>query len=161
MFRLINLIPFLVMFSVSSVADTAPPPTDIDMTLDLNCTAKLYYVSADPSAKPIVLSIDSGPTILRKQPAAEINFAPYRVNAFVGMTIAGTDRHNIQAFLEVELFKGSPNNTVNFARVDGLDLADRSVGMPLNVSGINFLSVPYGGQNISRVDYNCALSRVQ
>lgn len=91
---------------------------------------------------------------------AKIDLSPYILNASVSMA-RPFGSPAMEATLEVSLYKGNPmTGSINSARIQGLDLSHRPVNAPLAVYGTNFVEFDYNQMHISRIDYNCAITRV-
>jgi hypothetical protein len=145
------LVLALIVLSTSMVA--APSSQAGSALFQVSCTSTLIYPKASASDAPIVLSSQSEP---RSGPQiwARLPFDPYILKAGTGMS------EGEQTF-DVTLFTGnSVDGQINYSRLRRLSLETRPTGLPPRVQGTNFLSFEYQGKNITHVDYECGLNRI-
>jgi hypothetical protein len=145
--------------SVQSTTSTA----DLDnVQLVTSCQASLIGPSIADDA-PLTASKQSRPFNLAEGlgSGSTVNLPLGDFNLIASMSDSTPTPGTDVALFRVELIKGNPiSGQINLVEATGLDLARRTPGVPLTLGARNFVSTKFQGQDVSRIDYSCSITKL-
>lgn len=127
-----------------SVNLTATDPNSPNIGIET--AGRIFPPTADGFAKSVV----------------SVSFPPYMVGGWVELASSDTPSGEQPTFVTtlVDTRVNDPiAGQVNYASAAGLDLDNRSLNTPLTLTGRNIVQIQYNGQNFSRIDYTCSLTK--